>query len=473
MQKTLRALLASVACQHAVRAFSAGRAKNDRVILAIGLVAGSVWIVPGLDVFGGVTGLGFHIGEDNTPSDSILVDHSVYVRAKSAVIAGGYGDGRQGMEFVEAPNSPLEYLGKHTKVYTCVFGPPAPLAPGVGGAVHSVDGALAAAMTDAHSKSFVHRILKKGHTHNQVAPDHPADHDHTVFELTEKKPRDQEKNSAVYLKHMCDIARFSVIQQEVNSEEPLDLIMILNDRLQATRPEAKKAADNALMTRFSRAGCTAVVIVIGIAADAVQAEVDDKDSVELLSLALLFKIKAIAEEAAKANGGEMVKAMQERAVRGCFALMPSPEGALALAVLCTMQVKELNAEITEQRGKPSADSESYVWVQIGAATGEVLDLGGFNAFGDPVNTAFKMGEDVAEEWEVLLQDKTMEKLKPERTAPFGFTLHEKSLSKVTLKYWRVKWLDDHVQTNVEGPLMAARGLKKTNRVDWNALVPKE
>ena len=58
-------------------------------------------------------------------------------------------------------------------------------------------------------------------------------------------------------------------QHEVNSEEPLDLIMLLNERLQSSFEERKQCDVN-LMTRFSRKGCTAVVIVIHIADDAVE-----------------------------------------------------------------------------------------------------------------------------------------------------------------------------------------------------------
>ena len=63
-QKTLRAIRASIAVMQAVRAFSDGKPKNDRVVMSMGLIAGSFWCVPGLDVFGGVVPLGFHLGED-------------------------------------------------------------------------------------------------------------------------------------------------------------------------------------------------------------------------------------------------------------------------------------------------------------------------------------------------------------------------------------------------------------------------
>lgn len=49
---------------------------------------------------------------------------------------------------------------------------------------------------------------------------------------------------------------------------------------------------------------------------------------------------------------------------------------------------------------------------IGVACGRILDLGGVDLYGDPVNVASKLGEDLAEGGEVLVTREAMRGLAP-------------------------------------------------------------
>jgi class 3 adenylate cyclase len=139
-----------------------------------------------------------------------------------------------------------------------------------------------------------------------------------------------------------------------------------------------------------------------------------------------------------------------------------------------MSAREINEEIRNRRGVPQEDGEDYFAIQIGMATGEVLDLGGYNAFGDPVNTAFKLGEDVAQPWDLLLNISTTNGLPPAMMEPFELEKRHKDMSKVTIKYSAVNWKESAaVKVNVEEPLLAAKEKGGVlNRVDWKLIINK-
>ncbi len=59
---------------------------------------------------------------------------------------------------------------------------------------------------------------------------------------------------------------------------------------------------------------------------------------------------------------------------------------------------------------------------------------GNNAFGDPVNTAFKLAEDVAEPWDVLVAQRAFSEMNPFKTEHFGFEMKQMEISKVQLEY---------------------------------------
>ena len=74
------AVRATIACMDMVNRYSKDKRKNDKIQLAAGIVAGPAWIIPGLDVFGGVVPLGFRIGEDVAPNGELYVHQSAVSR---------------------------------------------------------------------------------------------------------------------------------------------------------------------------------------------------------------------------------------------------------------------------------------------------------------------------------------------------------------------------------------------------------
>ena len=93
------------------------------------------------------------------------------------------------------------------------------------------------------------------------------------------------------------------------------------------------------------------------------------NSTELRNLGILYKLKADAEEAAL-QGGDVVKAMHDRAGHGIFALMGNVEKALELAIIMMLRVQELEEELRAQ------GDGLKLSLQVGMASGRVLDLGG-------------------------------------------------------------------------------------------------
>ena len=82
--------------------------------------------------------------------------------------------------------------------------------------------------------------------------------------------------------------------------------------------------------------------------------------------------------------------------------------------------------------------------------GELLDLGGYNAFGDPVNTAFKLAEDIAGPGSILIQEKTFVKLcegreDEEKAALFGFEQVLTEISNVKINHRAINWSSERVQ----------------------------
>ena len=70
---------------------------------------------------------------------------------------------------------------------------------------------------------------------------------------------------------------------QINAEEPLDLIVILNQRMQATTSDARKVCDEQLYARFMRAHCTVLVAV---------AHLDEEEELPALSLVLSLKVRS-------------------------------------------------------------------------------------------------------------------------------------------------------------------------------------
>jgi adenylate cyclase len=130
------------------------------------------------------------------------------------------------------------------------------------------------------------------------------------------------------------------------------------------------------------------------------------------SLALAAAAEDAMHPAIKARGGEVVK----RVADTFFAVFASPEAALhasfeALAALGGFNHSRTGTIHDGSRNDPIAAS-------IGLGWGDALIIPGADAYGDEVNRAFVLGEDIARGGEVLCSSRFLAAVQP-LTAGFG------------------------------------------------------
>ena len=103
------------------------------------------------------------------------------------------------------------------------------------------------------------------------------------------------------------------------------------------------------------------------------------------------RMQEIARQVIPRHGGEIVKFVADNA----FALFPHGRTAEAAAADFQNTVLAANASLPENEG---------LKVAIGLARGEVLVMPWRDIFGDAVNIASKLGEDIAGGGEILIDD---------------------------------------------------------------------
>ena len=377
------AVKAAIACLVATNAYSEKMPrKNDKIVLSAGIIDGAMWHIPHLDAFGETVEVGFRLGEDLAEAKSVLVHSSV----KEKVEAAG---GIPNVSFKKAPPAKVE---EHT--HECWT-------------VEWVSPSEPDAQSDAAPPTLGERIWRTVRSLLCCAGGAPP----------------------VGQGHSAPAAKMlSVINAEVNQEEPLDLITMLDERIECVakpgdeeeKTEQVALIDARIIARFARKNVTVLVVMLEV-------KTKGRPGQELRTAGTVIEIKDLAEKLVTAHGGSTVKAMQQRTVPAIFALMPTALSALETAVLLFKLGEEAH------RGR--------VVFQAGLASGEVLDFEGCNTFGDPVNTAFKLGEDLAEPWELCVD--------PSTTAGFGdvvycampFERKSAKISGVQLSYTSINYAD--------------------------------
>jgi class 3 adenylate cyclase len=106
-------------------------------------------------------------------------------------------------------------------------------------------------------------------------------------------------------------------------------------------------------------------------------------------LLMIHRMKRLACPIVLANGGVVVKAEAD----DLYCLFKSPVEAIAAAREIIARMNEANPDFLEDR---------RLYASIGIGHGRILNLDEDDIFGDEVNLAGKLGEDVAESGTVLL-----------------------------------------------------------------------
>lgn len=114
-------------------------------------------------------------------------------------------------------------------------------------------------------------------------------------------------------------------------------------------------------------------------------------------LLMIFQMRVLAESAIGRNGGVLVKAEADN----LYCRFPTPDQAVAAALEIVERLETVN---------PLLPSERRLYASMGIGFGEILDIEGQDMFGDEVNLACKLAEDIAQRGEVLITQAALARL---------------------------------------------------------------
>jgi class 3 adenylate cyclase len=137
-------------------------------------------------------------------------------------------------------------------------------------------------------------------------------------------------------------------------------------------------------------------------------------------LVMIMKMRGLSEPIIEAHNGDLVKAEGDN----LFCLFPDVDDALGASM-------EIMAGLAQLNLTQPADRQLYA--SIGIGYGDVLVLEHADMFGDEVNKASKLGEDIARAGEILLTASARMRLR------LALDLREakKTISKLKLVYYAV------------------------------------
>ena len=136
-------------------------------------------------------------------------------------------------------------------------------------------------------------------------------------------------------------------------------------------------------------------------------------------LCLIRRVQRLAVPLVASHGGEVLKCEADNV----FAVFAEPRNAVEAALAINRALA--GAARPGGAGAPPA-------VGIGIDYGPILLIPGRDAFGDAVNVAHKLGEDIARGGEILVSDAMRDRLGERRAEPRSL-----SVSGLHLKAWRI------------------------------------
>ena len=111
-------------------------------------------------------------------------------------------------------------------------------------------------------------------------------------------------------------------------------------------------------------------------------------------LKLIHRARQIIAPIVEAHDGRLLKCDADN----CYAFFDSTDNAIAASFAANAAVFEANQ---------SCDEDEQIYLSVGIDRGRVLLVGDHEFFGDPVNTASKLGEDLAVKAETLVTDRAL------------------------------------------------------------------
>jgi len=139
-------------------------------------------------------------------------------------------------------------------------------------------------------------------------------------------------------------------------------------------------------------------------------------------LLMIYQARIVCEPCVKEYRGTLVKAEADN----LFCLFDRAEDAVSAAREMLQRLDTANSVLPDKR---------HIHASIGIGFGETLYVGQEDLFGDEVNLASKLGEDIAEAGEILLTKSAYTSLPaPEEDA----AARQVNISGLTLEYWKVR-----------------------------------
>jgi class 3 adenylate cyclase len=141
-------------------------------------------------------------------------------------------------------------------------------------------------------------------------------------------------------------------------------------------------------------------------------------------LSMVRRMQLITEPIVKSYGGFMIKYEADN----CFAVFPDPLSAVNAAIDMQHAFSAANLSTTD---------DLDIHIACGIDYGKILIIGHEDCFGDPVNRASKIGEDLAAAGEILITKEAMQMI-PVST---GIRAHELnvSISGITIPAYRIEY----------------------------------
>ncbi len=157
-----------------------------------------------------------------------------------------------------------------------------------------------------------------------------------------------------------------------------------------TEPGRQKEIDRLILSRFQ---CTCAVLVLDMAGFSVSVQ---RHGI-IHHLAKIRRMHAVVGRTVQKHGGSVVKFEADNA----FAAFPNVRSAVRAALEINRVLRQTNAKTTQHNA---------IHVAIGIGYGPIL-LACDDYYGDEVNLASKLGEDIAHDGEVFLTERARRSLR--------------------------------------------------------------
>ena len=148
-------------------------------------------------------------------------------------------------------------------------------------------------------------------------------------------------------------------------------------------------------------------------------------------LSMVRRMQLTTEPIVRSYGGSMIKYEADN----CFAVFPDPLSAVNAAIAMQHAFNASNLLTSD---------DLDIHIACGIDYGKILIIGHEDCFGDPVNRASKIGEDLAAAGEILITQEAMQMI-PEEA---GIKAHELSLSisGITIPAFQIEYQNEEIDS---------------------------